>query len=89
MLTKYIYSKINLIHHLINWHLRKVVFNTVYQKKKFINEISRSEGHVQKRYPTQIVVSSDHLSPTASNSSAKTAPENTDEDPNNHEPADE
>jgi len=40
MLTKQAYSKIPFIHHLIIWHLRKVIFNTsytLYQKKSFIN----------------------------------------------------
>jgi len=61
---------------------------SLYQKKSFINKIGRSERHDQKRHPTKsVVISPDPLSPTASNTSAKTAPEHTDKDTDNPEPA--
>jgi hypothetical protein len=76
-------------------HLRRAVpqIFAFYQKKCFINETGRYQGHVQKCPKTvctsTVVVSPAPLSLIPSTSSPMKTPENTEEYPDDREPADE
>jgi hypothetical protein len=78
---------------LIIRHLRKVELNTLYQKKT--SSVKQADLRDMFKKATKsgctstVLVSPDPLSPTLSPSSAMMTPENTEEDPDDPEPADE
>jgi hypothetical protein len=76
---------------LIIQHLRSIVPKPevlLFTRKIFINKRNRSQGHVQKGLQS-VCTSTVAVSPTPSTSSAMKTPENTEEDPDDPEPADE
>jgi hypothetical protein len=80
---------------LIIWHLRTVVPRPeilLFTRKCFISEISRFRDVFKKAFKSvcllAVMVSPDPLFPTPSTSSATKTPENTEEDPDDPEPAD-
>jgi len=88
------YTKIPLIQHKIICHsggLSQGWQFCLLPERSFINETGRSQGHVQmasKSVSTStVVVSPDPLSPTPSTSSVVKLPQNTEEYPDDPEPA--